>query len=724
MLPDGDMLVTERVGRLRLVHDGELDPVPLSGLPEIFVGGQTGLLDVVLHPDFERNRQVYFSYARAQGDSNSLAVARGRLAGHALVDVEDILITNAWAENDSRFAQSGHGGRLAFDRDGHLYVTSGDRTFGYGDEAQDPSNHSGAVLRINDDGSVPRDNPFVGRRGYAPEIYSFGHRNPQGLAIHPDTNLAWVSEHGPQGGDELNVILAGHNYGWPIVSHGRGYDGVELGEGAASGAGFEAPIVHWSPAIGPSGLLFYTGERFPAWKGSAFIGAMGRVAAGHLERQVFTDEGPIGGEVILGTLQQRIRDVRQGTDGALYLLTEYADGALLKVEPARAPQLSEQRAHFPERETAGTDLQQPSPPLGPGPWVFDTAQEKIRVSVVAANLSRPFSMAFLPNGDMLVTELPGRLRLVRDGQLDPVPISGVPAVHAVVASGLKDVAVHPQFDQTRWVYLSYIKPGQDGASTTAIARGRLDGHALEDVEDIFVAEAWSSRDADSGTRLAFDRDGMLYASLGDRFALEDVQSLDSHFGKVLRLRDDGSIPSDNPFAELGGTAAAIYTIGHRNPQGLAMNPWTGEIWETEHGPQGGDELNRLIPAANYGWPLASFGTDYGGTPVSDTPVRPDFRSPQLFWVPGIAPSGLAFYAGERFPSWYGDVFIGSMHRNASGHLLRVVFDAQGLEVGQEALLTELRQRIRDVRAGPDGLLYVATDEAAGAVLRIEPVADD
>lgn len=382
------------------------------------------------------------------------------------------------------------------------------------------------------------------------------------------------------------------------------------------------------------------------------------------------------------------------------------------------------QALFPERATARTDFQKPSPPLGEGPWVFDTAQERIRVSVVAADLVRPFSMAFLPNGDILVTELPGRLRLIHEGRLDPQPIGGVPTVHAVVASGLKDIALHPRFDENHWIYLSYIKPGEDGASTTAIARGRLEGHALKDVEDIFVAEAWASRDADSGTRIAFDRDEMLYLTLGDRFQLDKVKALTSHFGKVLRLRDDGSIPADNPFAAMGGTAAAIYTTGHRNPQGLAMNPWTGVMWENEHGPQGGDELNRLIPGMYYGWPEVSFGVDYGGTAVSDSPVLPNAQSPHLFWVPGVAPSGLAFYTGERFPTWYGDVFVGSMHRNASGHLLRIVFNAQGLEVGQEPLLTELKQRVRDVRESPDGLLYVVTDEDQGALLKIEPVAGD
>jgi glucose/arabinose dehydrogenase len=370
--------------------------------------------------------------------------------------------------------------------------------------------------------------------------------------------------------------------------------------------------------------------------------------------------------------------------------------------------------------TTRQDLQRPSPPLGAGPWVFDTAQQRIRVSVVAGGLVRPWSVAFLPNGDLLVAELAGRLRLVHDGKLDPAPLAGVPAVHAVQQSGLKDVVLHPRFADNRLVYLVYVKPGEGGASTTAVARGRLEGHALVDTKDIFVANAWTNRDADTGARLAFDRAGFLYVTLGDRFALDKVQDLATHFGKVLRLNDDGSAPRDNPFVGRAGAAPEIFTLGHRNPQGLAVHPATGALWVSEHGPQGGDELNELAPGGNYGWPLASFGVDYGGTAIGTTPTLPGMTAPKVFWVPGIFPSGLAFYTGSAFPAWTGDVFVGSMGRAANGHLVRVVFDAAGLEVGQEALLTELHQRIRDVRQGTDGALYVLTDEDPGALLKIEP----
>jgi glucose/arabinose dehydrogenase len=292
----------------------------------------------------------------------------------------------------------------------------------------------------------------------------------------------------------------------------------------------------------------------------------------------------------------------------------------------------------PRPATTRQDLQRPSPPLGAGPWVLETAQQRIRVSVVAAGLARPWSVAFLPNGDLLVAELEGRLRLVHEGKLDPTPLAGVPAVHAVQQSGLKDVVLHPQFAQNRLVYLVYVKPGEGDTSTTAIARGRLEGHALVDTKDIFVANAWTNRDADTGARLAFDRAGFLYMTLGDRFALDKVQDLSTHFGKVLRLRDDGTAPADNPFVGNAGAAPEIVTLGHRNAQGLAVHPISGALWVSEHGPQGGDELNELVPGGNYGWPLASFGVDYGGTAIGTTPLLPGMTAPKVFWVPGIYPS--------------------------------------------------------------------------------------
>jgi glucose/arabinose dehydrogenase len=327
---------------------------------------------------------------------------------------------------------------------------------------------------------------------------------------------------------------------------------------------------------------------------------------------------------------------------------------------------------------------------------------------------------------MLVTERAGRLRIIRNGVLDPQPIGGVPAVRAAVLGGLLDVALHPRFEETRWVYLTYTKAGDTNLTTTALARGRLDGQTLSDVKDIFVANNWSKSTTNYGGRLAFDRDGYLFLAIGERQEPERAQNGRDHGGKVLRLREDGSVPPDNPFAGKPDYAAEIYSLGHRSPQGLAMHPATGALWEHEHGPLGGDELNVILPGRNYGWPLVTFGTDYDGRPFPGTTgtSRADFEAPFMYWVPSIAISGIAFYTGDRFPAWKGNVFVGAMFEGrtrGTGHLQRITFN-EGRPIQREPILAELRQRIRDVRQGPDGLLYVLTDEDNGAVLKLEPAA--
>ena len=375
---------------------------------------------------------------------------------------------------------------------------------------------------------------------------------------------------------------------------------------------------------------------------------------------------------------------------------------------------------------AGTVLAQQggraSLPLPQLPQQFETAQQRIRVSVIASGLANPWSLAFLPNGDMLVTERAGRLRLVRGGVLDPQPISGVPAVRTTVLGGLLEVALHPRFAENGFVYLTYSKGGQGNLATTALARGRLNGSALQDVRDIFVANTLSASVTNFGGRIAFDRAGYLYMTIGERQEQERAQKGDDHGGKVLRLRDDGTVPPDNPFVGKAGFSPEIYTLGHRSPQGLAMHPETGAIWENEHGPLGGDEVNVLLPGRNYGWPLVTFGMNYDGTKISDATWRADLEAPFMYWVPSIAISGMAFYTGDKFPNWKGNAFVGSMFEGrtrATGHLQRITFE-QGHPIQREPLLTELHQRIRDVRAGPDGLLYVLTDENPGVVLKIEP----
>jgi glucose/arabinose dehydrogenase len=361
--------------------------------------------------------------------------------------------------------------------------------------------------------------------------------------------------------------------------------------------------------------------------------------------------------------------------------------------------------------------------LGPGPFVFDTAeQHRIRVTVVARGLSHPWALVFLPDGSMLVTERPGRLRIIKNGTLDPTPVSGVPAVRAAGLGGLEDIALHPRFAENRFVYLTYIKPVDSQRGTPALARGRFENGALLDVKDLLVTDPGPVGSSAVNSRIAFGRDGLLYVSTGGNIGnmAQDPASLR---GKVLRLRDDGSVPDDNPFRGKAGYRPEIYTLGHRNSLALILHPTTGEIWNNENGPNGGDEINVIKSGRNYGWPLVSFGRDYPGPRVSEHPTREGMESPLVTWIPSIAASGMAVYTGDRFPGWKGPVLVGAMRLgeiNGTGHLQRIVFNAKMEEIRRESMLTELRQRIREVRQGPDGFLYLLTDEEDGALLRIEP----
>jgi glucose/arabinose dehydrogenase len=349
---------------------------------------------------------------------------------------------------------------------------------------------------------------------------------------------------------------------------------------------------------------------------------------------------------------------------------------------------------------------------------FQQSGTRYRVVPVVSGLANPWSMAFLPNGDMLVTERPGRLRIVRNGTLDPQPIAGTPQVWATGQGGLLEVLPHPRFTENRWLYLTYSKPCTEGA-TTALLRGRFDGKALVDAKDLFVADNCNTGNPHFGSKLAFGRDGMLYMTIGERGDRQRAQNLNSHGGKVLRLREDGTAPPDNPFAGQAERKPEIFTYGNRNAQGLAVHPVTGAVWANEHGPQGGDELNILEAGRNYGWPIASYGREYGpnGAPISERPWREDVQDPVLTWLPSIGISGLIFYTGDTFPQWKNHIFVGGLSGLA---LHRLAFSENGGLLGREALLTELRQRIRDVRQGPDGNIYVAADSNAGGVLRIEP----
>ena len=410
--------------------------------------------------------------------------------------------------------------------------------------------------------------------------------------------------------------------------------------------------------------------------------------------------------------------------------TETGPAEQQPTEQADAREPAEQQ---PEPEPFAADGI-PAVPLPEEPVVYDTAQrQRIRVSVVTAGLTYPWGFAFLPDGSVLVTERLGTLRRIRDGVLDPTPIAGVPEVSLRgQLEGLMDVAVHPDFSQNRLVYLTYSKPAPTG-STVALARGRFEGAALSEVRDVFVVA--DTEMTGGASRLAFASDGSLYMTVGGAFGGRRPLAQDpaSHVGKVLRLRDDGAAPDDNPFIGRDDARPEVFSLGHRNPMGLAIHPETGEVWASEHAPMGGDEVNRILPGRNYGWPEVSYSREYYGPRVSERPWQEDMEQPEIVWIPSIAPSGLVFYSGDRFPAWRGDLFAGSLMTgriDRTGHLERIELNRQGMEERREWLLADLRQRIRDVDQGPDGLLYVLTggsflgrdpERGAAALLRIEPV---
>jgi glucose/arabinose dehydrogenase len=375
--------------------------------------------------------------------------------------------------------------------------------------------------------------------------------------------------------------------------------------------------------------------------------------------------------------------------------------------------------------------------LSESSYTFDTAeQHRIRVVVVTKGLKHPFAVALLPSGDALVSERGAGLRLVHNvagaagsALLDPEPIAGIPPLEpSYRGGGLHDVVLHPQFAKNHLVYFTFNKPGKPPEpdakppvrreSVVTLMRGKLTGRALSHVEELFAGDSGST----SGSRIAFGKDGYVYMTTGAPFG-EQAQHLDSVYGKVLRLHDDGRIPDDNPFVAQTGARREIFTYGHRDQLGLTVHPESGAVLNAEHGPNGGDEVNLLLPGRNYGWPKVSFGRTYEGPRISESPVAEGVEQPIIIWLPSIAPSGLTFYMGERFPAWKGNLFVGSSRRGEvprTGGLERVVVNDKLEELRRETLLTELHQRIRDVRQGPDGLLYAVTDEDDGALLRIEP----
>jgi glucose/arabinose dehydrogenase len=357
-------------------------------------------------------------------------------------------------------------------------------------------------------------------------------------------------------------------------------------------------------------------------------------------------------------------------------------------------------------------------PLPAAPVRYETAEgQNIEVSVVTRGLAHAWSLAFVANDTILVTERAGAVRVIRGGKLEAEPVAGVPEVRPQGLAGLMDIVLHPSFATNGYVYLSYSKPISADDTAVAIARGRWDGRALRDTRDVFVAGAETT----GGARLAFGGDGMLYVSAGGG-GEQHPQDLASHGGKVLRLTPDGGVPADNPFVGRAGDKPEIFTLGHRSVLGLAAHPTTGKIWQLEMGPNGGDELNVLEPGGNYGWPLVSLGRSYPG-PRHPSLQREGFIDAVVFWVPSISTSGLAFYTGDKLPKWQGDIFVGGMRYGEipnTGRLERVLINENMEELRREPLLVDLRQRIRDVRQGPDGLLYLLTDYDDGALLRIAP----
>ncbi len=343
----------------------------------------------------------------------------------------------------------------------------------------------------------------------------------------------------------------------------------------------------------------------------------------------------------------------------------------------------------------------------------------VGVETVASGLEHPWALAFLPDGRMLVTERPGRLRIVeRDGRVSE-PLAGVPRVVARGQGGLLDVALDPRFADNRLVYLSYAEPGTGGAAGTAVARGRLGEGRLEDVRVIYQQQPKVRGSGHFGSRLVFARDGTLFVTQGDRFAHRDgAQDLSIGIGKIVRIKPDGSVPRDNPFAGRAGARPEIWSYGHRNVQSAALHPQTGQLWTVEHGARGGDELNRPEAGKNYGWPVITYGVDYSGATIGEGTAKPGMEQPVYYWDPVIAPSGMTFYTGDAFPDWKGSIFIGSLD---PGLLVRLTLE-DGRVAREERYLGDLGERIRDVRQGPDGLLYLLTDSSVGRILRVRPAA--
>lgn len=347
---------------------------------------------------------------------------------------------------------------------------------------------------------------------------------------------------------------------------------------------------------------------------------------------------------------------------------------------------------------------------------IESEDRPFRLVKVADGLEHPWAIAFLPDNRILVTERPGRMQILSEGELTEV--DGLPEVTAIGQGGLMEVVLHPDYEENGWIYFTYAATYDDGVGTR-LARARLDGERLVDLEQLFQMTPPGSRNArvHFGSRVVFDKDGFLFMTLGERGDRHRAQQLDSHHGTTIRLRDDGSVPDDNPFVGQEGAHPEIYSYGHRNAQGLVYDPEYNRIWLNEHGPRGGDELNLVLPGKNYGWPLATYGEEYRGGTIGTTPDKFDGGpEPVLHWTPSIAVSGMTLYDGDSFPEWRGNLFVGALRQQ---HIRRIVLDGTEV-VHQEVMLRDEIGRIRDIRTGPDGNIWIATDHPDGGIYRIEP----
>ncbi|MFN9489170.1 MAG: PQQ-dependent sugar dehydrogenase [Betaproteobacteria bacterium] len=346
-------------------------------------------------------------------------------------------------------------------------------------------------------------------------------------------------------------------------------------------------------------------------------------------------------------------------------------------------------------------------------------KHEFRVVTLVRGLQNPWSLAFLPDGRILVTEREGRLRIIgKDWRLDPKPVEGLPEIVASGQGGLLDVVLHPQYEKNGWIYWSYNAPDADKKSGwgTAMARGKLQGHLMTEVQVLFSMEPKTRAGHHFGGRIVFDGKGFVYLTLGDRGDMPRAQRMDDHAGSVIRLHDDGRLPADNPFVMQAGARPEKFTLGNRNMQGAALHPRSGELWTHEHGPQGGDEINIMRAGRNYGWPVVTFGVNYGiGTKIGEGTSKPGMEPPLLVWTPSIAPSGMAFYTGDAFPNWKGNLLVGALRDEM---LVRLELEGNKV-VRQERLIKGQIGRIRDVRVGPDGLIYLLTDEREGVLVRLE-----